>query len=54
VNFGVQLTIGATLDVNNNNYIPIFMVCSVTYLVALALIHLIAPTLEPVKLGEAA
>jgi ACS family hexuronate transporter-like MFS transporter len=32
------------------SYVPVFIVAGCAYLVALAIIHLLAPKLEPVKL----
>jgi len=33
------------------SYLSVFIIAGSAYLVALAIIHLLAPTLEPVKLG---
>jgi ACS family hexuronate transporter-like MFS transporter len=34
------------------NYIPIFMMASLAYLIALGLVHLMAPKLEQAKIDE--
>ncbi len=39
---------GLVLDATNNNYTLIFAACTVTYFVAVAAIHLLAPKLAPV------
>ncbi len=41
---------GHVLEWTGGNYAPIFAVCGVTYLVALGVIHVLAPRLEPAKL----
>ncbi|MDQ6786199.1 MAG: MFS transporter [Acidobacteriota bacterium] len=43
---------GYILQKTNSNYIPIFLVCGFAYLVALLIMHLLVPKLEPVNLGE--
>jgi MFS transporter, ACS family, hexuronate transporter len=43
--------VGFLLDRNPNNYLPIFIVAGCIYLVALAIIHLFAPKLEPARLS---
>ncbi len=45
----IALFVGAVLQKTNNNYTLIFLVASFTYLVALAIIHLLAPRLTPVE-----
>ena len=40
---------GYVLQLTNSNYIPIFIVCGSVYLIALAVIHLLAPRLEAAK-----
>lgn len=40
------------LERTGSNYLPIFMVCGGAYLVALALVHLLAPKLAPAALGQ--
>ena len=42
--------VGNLLEHNGQNYIPIFMLCGGAYLVALLVIHILVPKLEPVKL----
>ena len=44
--------IGKLLDRTHNNYQLLFLVASVTYLVALAIIHALVPRMEPMKLEE--
>ncbi|MBI3877842.1 MAG: MFS transporter [Verrucomicrobia bacterium] len=41
---------GHVLEWTGGNYAPIFAVCGATYLVALAIVHALAPKLEPAKL----
>ena len=43
-----QRAVGRILDANGGNYAPIFVYCGSAYLVAWAIIHLLAPRLEPV------
>ena len=45
-----QLTTGYILDKNGNNYAPIFVVCGLAYVTALAVIQVLAPRLERVNL----
>ena len=40
---------GYVLQLTNSNYVPIFIVCGSVYLIALAIIHLLAPRLEAAK-----
>ena len=47
--FGVQRLTGAILQATGGNYGPIFGVLGVSYLGALALIHLLVPRLEPAE-----
>ena len=44
-----QRAVGRILDANGGNYAPIFIFCGSAYLVAWVLIHVLAPSLEPVK-----
>ena len=46
-----QRAVGRVLDANGGNYAPIFLVCGSAYLLALAVIHLIAPRLEPAPIA---
>jgi ACS family hexuronate transporter-like MFS transporter len=46
-----QLLTGWILDVTGSNYAPIFAVCGFAYVTAWTIIHLLAPRLEPVRLG---
>jgi ACS family hexuronate transporter-like MFS transporter len=48
-----QRAIGPILDANGHDYTPIFAVCGGAYLVALALVHLLVPRLDPAPLGGA-
>ncbi|PYS48130.1 MAG: MFS transporter [Acidobacteria bacterium] len=41
---------GYVLLWTSSNYVPIFIVCGVVYLIALAVIHTLAPRLEPAKI----
>jgi ACS family hexuronate transporter-like MFS transporter len=41
--------VGYILQWTDSNYIPIFVICSSVYLLALLIIHLLAPRLEPAK-----
>jgi MFS transporter, ACS family, aldohexuronate transporter len=42
-----QRLVGRLLDANGGNYTPIFVYCGTAYLVAWAIIHSLAPRLEP-------
>ena len=44
--------VGWILNRNANNYLPIFLAAGSIYLVALLIVHLLAPRLEPVNLGD--
>lgn len=44
---------GLVLQANGDDYTPIFVVCGVAYLLALGIIHLLAPRLERAELSEA-
>jgi ACS family hexuronate transporter-like MFS transporter len=48
-----QLITGYVLQANGNNYAPIFVVCGLAYVTALAVIHLLVPRLERVNLEPA-
>jgi ACS family hexuronate transporter-like MFS transporter len=45
-----QRVTGRVLQANGSNYAPIFIVCGLAYVTAWAIIHLLAPRLEPVRL----
>jgi ACS family hexuronate transporter-like MFS transporter len=45
---------GYVLQWTSSNYVPIFIVCGSVYLIALLIIHLLAPQLEPAKIESAA
>ena len=47
--FGLQRLTGTILQATGGNYGPIFVVLGVAYIGALALIHLLAPRLEPAE-----
>jgi ACS family hexuronate transporter-like MFS transporter len=44
---------GRVLNANPRYYLPMFVVAGTAYLVALAVIHALAPRLEPVHLADA-
>jgi ACS family hexuronate transporter-like MFS transporter len=48
-----QKLTGAILQSNGSNYVPIFFMCGVAYLIGLAIIHVLVPRLEPVRLDTA-
>src|SRR5947208_6039981 len=52
--FGLQRLTGAILQATGGNYGPIFAVLGLAYIAALALIHLLAPRLEPAEASLAA
>ena len=45
-----QNATSAYLQASGSNCAPIFVVCGLTYLAALGLIHLLVPRLEPARL----
>lgn len=45
---GFQLLTGRILEANGSNYTPVFALCSLAYITAWCIIHLLAPRLEPV------
>jgi ACS family hexuronate transporter-like MFS transporter len=45
-----QRITGRVLQANGSNYAPIFVVCGLAYVTAWAIIHLLAPRLEPARL----
>jgi ACS family hexuronate transporter-like MFS transporter len=47
----IAMLVGAVLQATQS-YIPVFIMAGCTYLVALLIIHLLAPRLEPAKLAE--
>jgi ACS family hexuronate transporter-like MFS transporter len=47
-----QMATGWILQWNGSNYIPIFIVCGSVYLIALLVIHLLAPKLEPARIDS--
>jgi len=47
-----QWLTGRILDATGGNYASIFAVCGFAYVTAWTIIHLLAPRLEPVKLGN--
>ena len=46
-----QRITGRVLQANGSNYAPIFVVCGLAYITAWAIIHLLAPRLEPARLA---
>ena len=48
----LSLLVGAVLE-KTGNYLPVFIIAGSAYLLALAVIHLLAPRLEPVNLDSA-
>ena len=46
-----QRITGRVLQANGSDYAPIFVVCGLAYVSAWLIIHLLAPRLEPVRLG---
>jgi ACS family hexuronate transporter-like MFS transporter len=46
----VQRITGRVLQANGSDYSPIFVVCGLAYVTAWAIIHLLAPRLEPARL----
>jgi ACS family hexuronate transporter-like MFS transporter len=49
-----QRATGRILDVTGGNYVPVFAVCGVTYLVALLIVHGLVPRMEPAILDTGA
>jgi ACS family hexuronate transporter-like MFS transporter len=49
----ISKTVGWILQ-STGSYVPIFMIAGSTYLVALAIIQLLAPKLEPVRFDQGA
>jgi MFS transporter, ACS family, hexuronate transporter len=47
-----QRVTGRILDANGHDYTPIFLVCSLAYVTAWIIFHVLAPRLEPVRLGS--
>ena len=50
VTIAVSLCVGLLLQLTSNNYVPVFMVAGSAYLVALLIIHLLAPKLATVNI----
>jgi ACS family hexuronate transporter-like MFS transporter len=46
-----QRVTGRILQANGSDYTPIFIFCGLAYVTAWAIIHLLAPRLEPARLG---
>lgn len=44
--------IGTILQLTGGNYVPIFIIAACIYLSAILIIHLLAPQMKPVELGE--
>ncbi|HVF40943.1 MAG TPA: MFS transporter [Gemmatimonadaceae bacterium] len=49
-----QRVTGVVLQNNGNNYVPIFIVCGLAYVTALAVIHLLVPKVQRVPIAEIA
>jgi len=47
----MQIAVGVWLDASNNNYVPIFIAAGTLYLLALGIIHLLVPRMEPARIG---
>jgi ACS family hexuronate transporter-like MFS transporter len=47
-----QRVTGRILDATGNDYTPIFAVCSLAYVTAWIILHVLAPRLEPARLGS--
>jgi len=47
-----QRVTGRILDANGHDYTPIFLLCSLAYVTAWIIFHVLAPRLEPVRLGS--
>ncbi|MES2523991.1 MAG: MFS transporter [Gemmatimonadota bacterium] len=45
-----QRLTGRILESNGSNYLPVFLLCGFAYITALAIIHVLAPKMEPVDL----
>ena len=52
-NVAGQAVIGNVLEKNGGNYGPIFLLCGVAYLAALAIVHLMVPKLTPANVSAA-
>jgi MFS transporter, ACS family, hexuronate transporter len=48
----IASTVGLILQYTNNSYFSVFIIAGSAYLTALLIIHLLAPNLEPVRIGE--
>ena len=46
----MQIAVGVWLDASNNNYVPIFIAAGTLYILALGVIHLLAPKMTPANL----
>ena len=51
--FLFQRLTGRILEANGSNYLPVFLLCGGAYVTALLIMHILAPTLEPVRLKGA-
>ena len=49
-----QRLTGRILEANGGNYLTVFMLCGSAYVIALTIIHFLAPKMEPVNLDEVA
>jgi len=48
--FLFQRATGIVLERNGNNYVPVFFVCGFAYVVALVIVHVLVPRLQPARL----
>lgn len=48
--FFIARLVGWILNLNPSNYLPIFIIAGTSYLVALLIVHLIVPKIEPVQI----
>jgi ACS family hexuronate transporter-like MFS transporter len=49
----IASTVGLILQYTNNNYLSVFIIAGSAYLLALLIIHLLAPNLEPANIETA-
>jgi len=49
-----QRMTGRILEANGGNYLTVFMLCGSAYVIALTIIHFLAPRMEPVQLEDVA
>ena len=49
-----QRLTGRILEANGGNYLTVFMLCGSAYVIALTIMHFLAPKMEPVTLEDVA